>query len=216
MPKQILPNKAEFTRLNQNLLRFGFRQIPDQEFVDKYKTLRLVAPRPREGGREVGFVFKANELKVTVWTTWLLREQRARGTDAAWVVISDEEKVFYFSHPIHRTKNFINNLLKQAWIAMARVKYRPRCRKCGQFMQITHGQGAKSCYWSCSNRYGHDNNKKVHLNWDYNLPIKAKQYLKRLRKKRAVYRKQRRALGLQVDVARKKRISWAFQKNKSL
>ena len=216
MPKQILPNKADFARLNKSLSRFSFQQILDKEFVEQYKTLRLVAPRPREGGREVGFIFKANGLKVTVWTTWLLRAQRARETDAAWVIISDEEKVFYFSHPIHRTKNFIDNLLKQAWIAMYRVKNRPRCRKCGKFMQITHGQGAKSCYWSCLNRHKHDDNKKVHLNWDYNLPIKAKQYLKRLRKKRAVYRKQRRASGLSIDVARKRRISWAFQKSKSL
>lgn len=213
MPKQILPNKAEFARLNKSLLRFGFKQITDQEFVEKYKILRLVAPRPREGRKEVGFVFKANALKVTVWTTWLLKEQRARRTDAAWVIISDEEKVLYFSHPIHRTKSFVDNLLKQAWIARIKVKNRPRCKKCGWFMQITHGQGAKSCYWSCSNRFGHDNNKKVYLSWDYNLHIKAKQYLKGLRKKRAVYRKQRRASGLPVDVARKKRISWAFKAN---
>jgi len=216
LPKQILPRWVDFTRLQKSLLSFHFRQIPDQEFVDQYNALKLVAPRPREGGREVGFVFKANELKVTVWTTWLLREQRARKKDSAWVVISDEKKVFYFSHPIHRTKNFIDNICKQAWIAMYRVKYRPRCKECGKFMQIIHGKGAKSCYWSCSNRYEHDNNKKVYLEWDYNLPSKAKQYLKGLRRKRATYRERRRAANLPTDVSRKKRISWVIKKKKSL
>ncbi|MCD6441979.1 hypothetical protein J7L24_00285 [bacterium] len=215
MPKQVLPDAVEFTDFTKKLLHFGFRLISDKEFISRYKSLQLVAPRPREGGREVGFVFKANGLRVTVWTTWLRSEQRARKTDAAWVVISDEEKVFYFSHPIHRTKNFLDNLLKQAWIAMHRVKNRPSCPKCGQYMVITHGKGAKSCYWCCSNKLKHDNQRNVHLDWDYGLPDKAKQYLKRLRKKRASYRKNRRAKGLEIDVARRRRISWASQRKRN-
>lgn len=215
MPKQVLPDRVAFAYLGKKLLNWGFRRISDKEFIDRYKVLGLMAPRPREGGREVGFVFEANDLTVTVWTTWLRIEQRARKTDAAWVVISDKENVFYFSHPIHRTKNFVRTLLRQAWIARFRVKNRPSCPKCGKFMEIAEGKGAKARYWRCSNKSKHDNKKNVHLDWDYGLPPKAKNYLKSLRKRRAAYRKKRRKLGLPVDVARRKRIPWVSRKDKS-
>lgn len=216
MPKLVLPDKSAFAYFSNRLVNWGFSIIPDKEFADKYKALGLIAPRPREGGREVGFVFNANNLTVTVWTTWLSKEQRPRKIDEAWVIITSEKnKILYSSHPIHRTKNFVHTLLKQAWIAKFRVKNRPCCPKCGKFMEIAPGKGAKSRYWRCSNKSEHDNGKNTRLGWDYGLIIEAKKYLKSLRKGRAVYREKRRKLGLPVDVARKKRKLWKSQKGKS-
>ncbi len=202
MPKQVLPEKSDFTVISRMLNQWGFREFSD-EFWKRLRHLSLKAPRPRPG-RETGFTFSANGLTVIVWTTWLEEQKIARPKDAALILIIENNKVRYFSHPIHRTKNFVKNLLNQAWIARWRVLHRPLCPVCRQFMKIAFGKGIKSRYWCCPK-------DKRRFNWDINLPPKAKRYLKNLRRRRAKYRRERRQQGKQVHVAIKIRKPWHWR-----
>ena len=194
MPQQVLPDEDDFAFLKKELEKLGFREITGVEFYNQFKRLKLKAPR-RRLGKEVGFMFYANGLTVFVWTTWLRKEKRARKEDAAWVLITEGGEAPYFSHPIHRTKNFIRNLLCQAWIARWRILHRPLCPECSQFMQIVRGKGVKSRYWSCLNIGEHESKRPVRLSWDHGLPPKAKKYVDDLRKKRAAFRAKQRKAG---------------------
>lgn len=198
LPKQILPNFSDFNYLREEFKLLGFKEISNDEFRKRLNRLGLKSPRFQKG-RETGFYFRKNGLTVTVWTTWLEKQSQARKSDAGWVVISedglDDEKALYFSHPIHRTKNYIVNLLNQAWIAQWRVKNRPRCPQCKRFMKIVRGRAIKSRYWRCVNKQDHQTRAVVNLDWDNSLPPKAKKYLKKLRHKRTQYKKTRRQEG---------------------
>ena len=207
MPKKVLPKSSDFAYISHELEKLDFKQISVNEFCETFKRLNLKAPRPRQG-RETGFVFTRHGLRVVVWTTWIKSQGKARDTDAAWIVIAKGDKALYFSHPIHRTKNFCVNLLKQTWIARHRVLHRPHCSECGRFMEIASGKGVKSRYWCCFNKSGHKSNNLVYLEWDYNLPEKAQKYVNGLRKKRAKHRNEVRKQNKPLNQAMIKRRLW--------
>lgn len=207
MPQQVLPAREDFDYLKHELERLGFRQLSSLEIVKQLTHLGAVAPRPRRG-REVGFLFFANSLAVTVWTTWLAKESEAREEDTAWVVIVQSGTAEYFSEPVHRTKNFVANLLRRAWVARWRVLHRPLCPGCAQWMSIARGRGVKARYWRCDNRSGHKDGRIVFLGWDHGLPPRAQRYVESLRRRRAKYRAQRRLLGQPTDLALKHRKRW--------
>lgn len=205
MPRQVLPNAKDFKRFTRSLVRRGFRKLSRAEFRNDFERLELGAPSPREG-REVGFAFSANGLTVFVWTTFLDWEKKARDTDAGWVLIRDGDKVKYFSHPIHRTENFLRNLLGYASAARLRVMHRPLCPKCHAYMDIARGKGLKARYWKCARPAAHK--KAVSLSWDYGLPSAALEFLRPLRKKRAQYRDKLRAEGKEPGAAQRRRKGW--------
>lgn len=211
LPEKILPNSNDFNYLKKEFKLLGFKEISNGEFSQRLNRLGLKSPRFQKG-RETGFYFKENGLTITVWTTWLEKQGQARESDAGWVVISedglDDEKAVYFSHPIHRTKNFIINLLAQAWIAQWRIKNRPHCPQCKGFMKIVRGRAIKSRYWRCSNRQKHQTRAVVNLDWDNSLPPKAKEYLKKMRKKRAQYKGKRRQEGKRINQSIINRLPW--------
>ena len=207
MPKKILPTEEQFLFIKEFLEAGGFEEISEEEFRRNFRRLGLKAPRPRRG-RETGFKFSENGLTVVVWTTWLKKEKRARESDAAWVIIVEDEQIVYSSHPIHRTKYFILNLLLQAIIAQTRVIHRPRCPECGEWMKIVHGKGIKSCYWQCAYTERHLNGQKIRKDWDFALTETMKKYLNRIRRKRAYYRRKRRKQGKPVPQAIFTRRSW--------
>lgn len=212
MPQQVLPDATGFAWFSRELTFRGFRPVSEIEFKSDFKRLKLKAPRSRVG-REAGFAFFANGLTVRVWTTWLEREGKARDIDAGWVLICDGDKPLYFSYPIHRTKNFLVNLLRQAWLARWRVMHRPLCSKCRQFMNIAMGRGIKSRYWRCNRLKEHEDRKPFVLDWDYGLPPKAKRYAKTLRKKRAKYRAKRKQESKPIFTAIQKRRPWQRNEN---
>lgn len=81
MPEQHLPDAEKFLDFEKELALRGFRRISGPEFSSQFKRLGLKAPRPREG-KELGYLFYANEYTVFVWTTWLEMLQVARKEDA--------------------------------------------------------------------------------------------------------------------------------------
>lgn len=207
MPEQVLPTVESFSRFEEELKKRGFRKISKGEFKKQYLRLGLKAPRPRHG-REVGYTFHANQYTVVVWTTWIEREQSAREEDAGWVLIAKDDEVLYFSHPLHRTKNFINNLLMQARIACWKVRNRPLCPECKNFMDIVKGQALKQRFWKCSRSELHKGGKNRFRDWDYGLPEEAIKYLKPLRKRRAKYYAALRAVDKEPHKAMLKRKKW--------
>ncbi len=189
------------------MLSFGFVSISSKEIRQELRQSNRRPPRPRKG-REVGFVFGENELKVYVWTTWLEAESEAREEDAGWVLIVKGEKILYSSHPIHRTKHFLDTLLAQARIARIRVKCRPKCWKCGEFMAIISGKALKTRYWYCGRLGHHKDNQSTFCSWDAPLLPGMKLYVKILRHKRAKYRKKLAAEGKVVTPAVLTRKRW--------
>lgn len=177
MPKQCLPTPEAFEAFSKELLKRKFYKTSARELCERFSRLRLIAPRKIEGS-EVGFRFFENDLEVVVWTTWVEKEQRVRTKDAGWVIILDERMdICYSSRPLHRTKNFLANLLMHARIARARVMRRPRCVECGHFMKLVHGKGMKATYWRCTRRLDHVGEKAHSLPFDHDLPQEALDYL---------------------------------------
>lgn len=191
----------------QKLLGWGFRELTSEEFTKAFERLGLKAPRPQES-RETGFIFTANGLNVYVWTTYLNTEQRARNSDAGWVLIADGDNARYFTHPMRRTRHFFHRLSKHAWIARWRAVNRPLCPKCSRYMKIAYGRALKSRYWICKNNKRHDSHKAVFVSWDKGMPPRALKFLKSQRKVRAKYRKTRTRAGKLNHVAMLNRAAW--------
>jgi len=203
----MLPDQESFDAFSRALKRRGFRKLSGGEFRSDFRRLALRAPRMREG-REAGFVFMANGLKVQVWTTYLDTEGYAREQDAGWVLIKQGDKIRYSSHPHYRTRHFLYNLLLSAAIAKERVMNRPLCPKCSAYMDIAYGQALKARYWKCCRREEHDDGKPVNLDWDHGLPPIVVEFAEKIRKERARYRKQLRRQGRRPGAAMRRRIGW--------
>ena len=211
MPEQYLPNIREFLAFENELIHRGFRRISGPEFSSQFRRLGLKAPRPREG-RELGYLFYANQYTVFVWTTWLLEKKVAREEDAGWVLIAEKDKVLYFSRPIHRTKNFIQNILMQARIACWKVRRRPLCPECHNFMDIVRGRALKQRFWKCNRKKLHAGGKNRFRSWDYGLPEEAVKYLGSIRKKREKRYAVLRAAGKEPHQAMLKRKRWGTRR----
>lgn len=208
MPKQRLPTPEAFEVFSKELLRRNFYKTSARELCERFPRLRLIAPRKIEGS-EVGFRFFENDLEVVIWTTWLEKAQRARATDAGWVIILDEKMdVCYSSRPLHRTRNFLTNLLIQACIARARVLHRPRCVECGHFMKLVHGRGVKATYWRCARRLDHKGGAARSVPFDYGLPQEALDYLVKRRRAHRKALRNLRAQGKSPFVAMRQRKRW--------
>ena len=207
MPEKRLPTVPEFLRFKRLLGKLGFRMIQRVEFRKTFERLGLVAPRPKPG-REVGFIFYANELVICVWTTWLLSEMRAREEDAGWVVIVQKNHAVYFGGPIHRVGDFFGRLYVEAELASVRAICRPLCLEHHCFMDVIYGQGLGARYWTCPHEDAHAYGDFRTADWDYGLTKAQKVFVKERRRRRALSRKYRRTLGQEVDVARLIRKQW--------
>lgn len=182
MPKQVLPLVADFQIFERKLLKLGFHSITSQEFRRGIRGLESPRFRP---GREAGFIYAANGLEVCVWTTWLRGEDRARDVDSGWVLIRKGRDVLYFSRPLHRTKNFLQNLFCWARVTQLRVQHRPHCPGCNELMQIVRGRGLKQRYWRCDLVHRHSSRKPESRSWDVGLTPLAQQWVNEQRTRRA-------------------------------
>lgn len=188
MPEKVYMTLADFAWLEAELLAKGFRRSTREEARRDFRRLEPIAPRPRSG-REVGFIYYANGLTVTVWTSWLEAEGKMRDEDMGWVLIKEGNQKDYFHRPLLRTKNFCRNLLKAADYAKERVLLRPLCPECQQFMKIAKGKALRSHYWIC--RRLHADRRPVIKDWYYELPEKLRkkrEYLSRERRRAKVKR----------------------------
>jgi hypothetical protein len=207
MPKQVLPDAADFAWFEGAMRRSGFSPISDRKFIRDWHRLKLQAPRPRPG-REAGFFFVANGLIVRVWTTWLHKESEAREVDAGWVLIAKGDDALYFKGPMLRTRNFFLTLARRAWITAWRVAHRPHCPACNAFMEIARGHELKSRYWRCDLLARHKDGTPRWYKWDIGLPPRAQKFVDAWRTKRARYEAARIAAGENPHAAMLKRKPW--------
>ena len=189
MPVKVVPTEDEFRRFASEMTKMAFRSYQREEMQKQFSRLGLKAPRPASG-RELGFIFSANDLDVFVWTTWLTQSRTIKECDAGWVLIEQEGRAVYFAHPIHRTQNFFQHMLQQVWLARRRVLHRPLCPEpgCAAYMCIVRGRALKARYWRCDRRDRHTSGRATRLSWDHGLPPRAKKLVEELRSKRAKQR----------------------------
>jgi hypothetical protein len=131
-------------------------------------------------GGETCFFYAYGKYIVVIWTSCLLREVRKcrfqmdrcapnelpfhLGTvvsrppdeDAARIVILEviedkSEEPRYFARYVNRTKGFVNNVCKRAWIAAYKISHRPVCEKCSAKMDICMKEDGGR-YWGCFNK----------------------------------------------------------------
>lgn len=207
MPKKVLPTREDFKEIEDYLKRHGFESL-EPEKLSRERAYRLVPPR-RIDGRETPFVYKDKGLEAWVWTSWLRNENRARENDPAWTIIVQSNTLRYSREPIKRTLNFKKTLMNWAWIIWRRVSGRPTCKECGFLMEISYKHGVVGArFWKCGNIRCHASGKPARLDWDFNMPPKAKKMLEARRKAKKKYREKRRAQGKDPFAARKNRKRW--------
>ncbi len=212
MPKKVLPDELDFAWLKRMLVnKMGFRAISSDEVRRDVIRFGLVPPHPRKG-REEGFSFYANGLKVVVWTTWVEAEGAAREQDAGWVVIEQNDVAVYFSHDIRRTKNFLWTLIHHTRVAQLRAIHRPLCPECQQFMSIVRGRAIKARYWRCDQRENHAGRVTHRKGWDDELPQKAKEWVEEVRKLRKKNRRGKVPAVLKRHSWRKTNPVWASKR----
>lgn len=201
MPKLELPTMKDFLDFQTKMLKLGFKRIGKKEFKNDFHRLGLIAPRTKVG-REAGFDFFANNLRVKVWTTFVEEIEQARPSDLGWVLITKGDDAQYFAHPMRRTKNFFFNLFLYAKACKERIENRPACKdkKCRRLFVIKKGKGG-SRYWACSNTEYHGS-KPPREDWDYGLSEQSKEFVEKEREEKKRYRDKRREEGKTVGRAK--------------
>lgn len=198
MPVQVLPDETKFKEFCQEMKLMGFRKLGWSEARKDLDRFDKQAPRNREG-REAGFIFFANNLKVIVWTTFLEEQKKSREEDTGWVLIlevgKDNPETLPHSKPARRTQNYLETLRIRSQIAKERVLSRPLCPICKSFMHITMGKGIGSRYWRCENLTIHTLKNRPRESFDLGLSPESKEFLKQQRKSSRKYFQKRKAIG---------------------
>jgi hypothetical protein len=209
VPKKVLPNEDDIARIAKELQKRGF--VPVQGLDEYYRSTkdeRMIPPTPREGA-ELGFLFQKNDLKLFVWTSWLLAAKKARERDSGWIIIEQEGERRY-ALQLRRTKHFARRLIMEARIGRARLRHRPYCLGCEKPMYITYGKGRGSRYWRCPLRH-------MRMSWDMkeflrDLSEEARKHLLKRRKSRRRDYKRCRAAGKPIRQAAFRRRLWKRMK----
>lgn len=218
MPKFYAATAAEFEEFERELFKREFRRITRAEVIESLGGIVVsygqskMFPR-RERGFENGYLFSCNGLEVVVWTSWLDGLPGLRNMDQGWVLIRDckhPECPSYFAVPRHRTKNFLTNLLEDARVAAWRVRHRPKCPACGEFMDITrrHRKDGtvvpRARFWKCSRISLHQDGKPRTERWDCMFTKEQKALVEKRRRTATKQRAKRAAQGKETFVSLKR------------
>jgi len=206
MAKQVLPTAADFQFISKTLTSWGFRSIGTWEVKKKFQRLAIVLPKRKSEGKEAGFTYSLDGYTVYVWTTFNPEIGEAKKKDLGWVLITKGDRDVYFARPKRRTKNFVKNLLNEAWLAQVHLN-RPLCDKdnCGAAMEIMRGRSLGSTFYGC--RKPIHQGKLITKPWYCVFEDKPKAYrfVKKRSKKQRKYFRKRRKEGKDPQAARKKR-----------
>jgi hypothetical protein len=196
----------------------GFIQVTRERTQKNRSGIKLIPPRKStERIPEICFEFHPtdpnNDLKVVVWTTFRADNLEPKKNDSGWIIIVKKDdksgKLYYSSPKVMRTTGFVLKLCRRAWVAMYRVRERPKCPLCGRYMEIVK-KGIKSKYWQCINKEAHENT--IRESWDYNIKPIAKKFIDSLRKKNAKYVNKRKKAGKPLYEGIKNRKKWKKEK----
>ncbi|TSC91728.1 MAG: hypothetical protein CEN90_192 [Parcubacteria group bacterium Licking1014_17] len=200
--------------MDATLNKLGFRGLDGHEIKRMIQTHSLKEPkrmRPFEPGLSHILSSADGVYHVVVHTSVVLRTLKWRKKGSGWVIINqivDGKPVrVYISHPIYRTKFFVQRLCALAEAARARVRNIPSCPRCGKPMTIEEGKN-KSYTFIC--RGENHRTRPEFGDWDADVPAKALCIVKLMRRKRASYRRNLKKTG-RTEVlgrAREKREPW--------
>ncbi len=215
MPKKVLPTQEDFLNFSIQMNALGFKKVSTKQFQNDLYRLDLQPPRHKEG-REVGFEYFANNLRVKVWTTFVEEWGEARSEDLGWVLITKNDKALYFAHPMRRTKNFFVNLLSYAKACKERIEHRPccpekTCRRMFVIKKTKHG----GVYWACSNTELHGV-KVPRASWDHGLSPESIAFMKVERAEAKRYREKRIENWQSVGQAKVIRKKWIIKNPNNL
>ncbi len=193
-----------FLEIRSELLKLGFKEKTLTQFRNDFARLDFHPSSNREyDGREVGFYYSLpHGWSVFIWTSYLSHLKRFRKNDAGRALILDRDRILY-SVKINRGRNFVRNLIVNAWILQVRVNERPICCACEKYMNIaTKKTGAH--YFVCVNPAKHE--KSVSKDWDFNFKgvdggkhrPKALEFMELRRTLRVLSRKNNRKKGYDV------------------
>lgn len=206
MPKKLAPTKEHFAVFNQKMIDRGFERLSPAEIEEDRTRLGLVWPRRRrEIGSEVGYCFKARELRVKVWTTWLEEKGTIREHDQGWVLITRGDQDLHYERPFNRTKKFLDRLFKYARINQERIAQRPGCEHCHTPAQIVRTEIPKDREWACQNIQNHPGQEQIVWSFNYRIPLHLLKYQQRDARRVRKYLEEREAAGKENFVALNKR-----------
>jgi hypothetical protein len=176
-------------------------------FLARMRKCDPTALRHSPRGGETCFFYAYGKYIVVIWTSCLSREicrrqwemdhcapddlpfhlgavvSRPPNEDAARILILEvmedkPDEPRYFARYVNRTKGFVNNVCKRAWIAAYKISHRPVCEKCGAEMDICRNSEGGT-YWGCFSKThpipeGEKSPKPFFQNWHFVLPPRAK------------------------------------------
>lgn len=151
MPRLKIIDEMSYKGFTAYLSESGFVRSGTQVELREIKKKGIstsLPPRSQNGRGDVWIYYTRNGYRVVVQTSLQVLPFKML-SNPAWVIIEDEKgnSVFY-GPPLHRTKNFLDNLLLQSLILQKIAQERPLCR-CGCNMNIVKGEFLREYLLSC-------------------------------------------------------------------
>lgn len=184
MPELVKVNEMQYRGFISFLIELNFVKVGSREELRQLRSRGISEdqpPRPQAGKGDVWIYYTRNGYKVVV-QTGVSTQPFKMLSNPAWVIIENEkgDSVFY-APPLHRTKNFLKNLLNQTAILQKIVEERPLCI-CNADMNIVKGEFLREYKLECSNicdtSVKHTNSIEVYESIWQKLPKKLRTYLK--------------------------------------
>ena len=202
MPQGYIFNQADFDQFMVIMLMLGFK---------------LMKPKP---GRQEGFEYFKNGLRVIVWTTFVTNEGRTREEGSGKVITLESNRVVYMGTFKNRTKFFFENLFIYALAAKERVDHRPYS-KCHKLMNIYQGEkkqkkdaeeeksiSKRTCFWVCPVKSHRHKGGCPTKSWSLGLSDEVLSVMVKKWDRASKYYDQLRAKGKKVNVFLTIRKSW--------
>lgn len=206
--KVVLTEAVKFEAFLKVMIKNGFRLVSRREKTEYQKAIALTPPegRPKRPGQVPLIYTHITGMKVIIWPTFApsIQDIIPKGDASGWVIIIDKNsKDPEYFNQIKRTGLYWNALKDSAIACKERVEHRPRCTKCGEYMNIARRHGVlKARFWRCGEHL------KERESWDHGVSPKKLVAVKIKRKSRAMYRELRRKAGQPLHVAMLSRKKW--------
>jgi hypothetical protein len=222
---EIALRKKDFVFIAETSMEWGYKLNTKLDSSKTFERLQLSPPR-KLPGREAILTYHNSNTGYTsrVPTSYLEAQEiwRKTGTDYFWIMITEADVEKYFTKPFKRptkeedVEKFVLEVLRYIWIAKWRVDHRWVCPKCSAFMDITRKKGTRQYYHACMRMNQHPDGKPVFLGWDYELPARAKEFVKIRRELSAKYRERNKKAGIIRKPAATIRKKWEIGKPENL
>jgi hypothetical protein len=160
MPKLQFPPVAAFlTEVEKAKNEIGVYTVAKEEMKQILESIDTpyIQTKKKKKGIELCISFFYKGRRVYAWTTLVISENAFRLHDQAWVLIVDDrfpKEVSFFSFPIRRTENFIENFFGWLYAFVDIVQHWPVCPTCGKDLRLGLAGGEMhSVKFRCPNKH---------------------------------------------------------------